>query len=414
MNVYAVRLFMTCAVISACLVVSAAVVGPLANLRKIDWSSYLSRSHKLPDFSVYRHLDTLPAERFPINATGSGRTLILGDIHGMNDSLHNLLNSLSYDSTHDSLIHVGDIVAKGPISGSLAVLSFMSTHNITGVRGNHDQKVIEWYGWLQWIHARPSARHWLSTLERRWASAEAAGEDDLEEWLERQYRRRGSGEKRWWKSIAKNWELLGPHYEIARAMTPEHYAYMVARPLALHIPSAHAFIVHAGMLASDPNYHPHHKKQPLAHAPELKSSGTKFSGKKARVEEMRRLQELALREDVPQNQDPFATQNMRSVLPDNTVTRGKDGKPWSNFWNRDMSLCDGFDGELEHAGHGKGKKNAKIHLPCYPATVIYGHAAGRGLDIKRWSLGLDSGCVCPLSFVLPSTSDLLLLASHMS
>jgi hypothetical protein len=32
-------------------------------------------------------------------------------------------------------------------------------------------------------------------------------------------------------------------------------------------------------------------------------------------------------------------------------------------------------------------------LPCYPATVIYGHAAKRGLDIKRWTKGLDSGCV---------------------
>lgn len=34
-------------------------------------------------------------------------------------------------------------------------------------------------------------------------------------------------------------------------------------------------------------------------------------------------------------------------------------------------------------------------LPCYPSTVVYGHAAARGLDIKRWSKGLDSGCVSP-------------------
>jgi hypothetical protein len=36
----------------------------------------------------------------------------------------------------------------------------------------------------------------------------------------------------------------------------------------------------------------------------------------------------------------------------------------------------------------------KNTLPCYPSTVIYGHSASRGLDVKRWSIGLDSGCVC--------------------
>lgn len=33
-------------------------------------------------------------------------------------------------------------------------------------------------------------------------------------------------------------------------------------------------------------------------------------------------------------------------------------------------------------------------LPCFPASVIYGHAAARGLDIGQWTFGLDTGCVC--------------------
>lgn len=32
-------------------------------------------------------------------------------------------------------------------------------------------------------------------------------------------------------------------------------------------------------------------------------------------------------------------------------------------------------------------------LRCSPVTVIYGHAAGRGLDIKPFSKGIDTGCV---------------------
>lgn len=32
-------------------------------------------------------------------------------------------------------------------------------------------------------------------------------------------------------------------------------------------------------------------------------------------------------------------------------------------------------------------------FPCEPSTVVYGHAATRGLDIKRYSMGLDTGCL---------------------
>lgn len=39
-------------------------------------------------------------------------------------------------------------------------------------------------------------------------------------------------------------------------------------------------------------------------------------------------------------------------------------------------------------------------LPCYPASVIHGHAASRGLDINRFSFGLDTGCVRSLFFIV--------------
>lgn len=42
-------------------------------------------------------------------------------------------------------------------------------------------------------------------------------------------------------------------------------------------------------------------------------------------------------------------------------------------------------------------------LPCKPSTVVYGHAAGRGLDLKRWSFGLDSGCVSYFFISSPTT-----------
>lgn len=51
-----------------------------------------------------------------------------------------LLAKLHYNSTNDLLIHTGDIVAKGPHSNEL--LSRFAGRDVTGVRGNNDQKVI--------------------------------------------------------------------------------------------------------------------------------------------------------------------------------------------------------------------------------------------------------------------------------
>ena len=100
------------------------------------------------------------------------------------DCRSRLLDKLSYDESSDKFIHVGDIVAKGPHKGSLAVLTYMSSHNITGVRGNHDQKVIEWRGWLDWIHAQPGGKKWLNALNDDWESHKV-DDDRLSEWIEK-------------------------------------------------------------------------------------------------------------------------------------------------------------------------------------------------------------------------------------
>lgn len=60
-----------------------------------------------------------------------------------------------------------------------------------------------------------------------------------------------------------------------------------------------------------------------------------------------------------------------------------------------MDLCDGYDDfwEDQSAVEDSDHDDEVDKLPCYASTVIYGHAATRGLDIKKWSKGLDSGCV---------------------
>lgn len=103
---------------------------------------------------------------------------------------------------------------------------------------------------------------------------------------------------------------------------------------------------------------------------------------------------------------------------------GKEGKPWAKVWNSIIKRCDGFVHELEAEdddvyegveeedewddilfGNLKSPK-----LPCYPSTVVYGHTASRRLDLKRWSKGIDTGCVC---LTIPRTFlKLLMLISR--
>ncbi|CAG8690522.1 10680_t:CDS:2, partial [Gigaspora rosea] len=75
--------------------------------------------------------------------------------------------------------------------------------------------------------------------------------------------------------------------------------------------------------------------------------------------------------DVPiDQQDPYDIMNMRNIKKNGKPTKFlKKGHSWSRFWN-----------------------NAQKSSPT-PKTVIYGHDASRGLNIKEFSFGLDSRCV---------------------
>ncbi|KAK7033157.1 phosphoric monoester hydrolase [Favolaschia claudopus] len=346
-----------------------------------NFTNFTVNSHSTPDFSRYKAPRTLSEDEFPINDR-KRRTIILGDIHGMNQPFHALLDKISFDPSSDALVHVGDIIAKGPNSED--ILSYMVAHNITGVRGNHDQKVIEWRTWLNWVTHLDGGKHFLNNFHRK---AEAADPDDPEHWAEKHIKKTSETNSKWWKLIPEGWKILSDHYRLARAMSDAEYQYLLSLPLVLHAPSAHTFIAHAGVLPSDPRYAPSHRRQPLARVPVLPDGLNQAEHPEKTLALLRRLQEAAILTEVPQNTDPWVNLNMRSILKDNSITRSKHGEPWANLWNRDMSLCAGFDGHLTRSS------KTKTPLSCYPATVVYGHAAARGLDIKRWSVGLDSGCV---------------------
>lgn len=71
----------------------------------------------------------------------SVRTIVVGDVHGCLDELQLLLKSCNFDSVHDRLIFVGDLVNKGP--KSFEVLRFIRDSEFECVTGNHELKLIQ-------------------------------------------------------------------------------------------------------------------------------------------------------------------------------------------------------------------------------------------------------------------------------
>ena len=95
------------------------------------------------------------------------------------------------------------------------------------------------------------------------------------------------------------------------------YEYLLSLPLVLHIPAIHTFTVHAGLLASDVSRSATDRRQPLAHHPKpLGLSSPAYD-----EDTLRFWQESALLSDIPQNNEPWVTLNMRSILKDHTIIR---------------------------------------------------------------------------------------------
>ncbi|KAH7106361.1 Metallo-dependent phosphatase [Auriculariales sp. MPI-PUGE-AT-0066] len=322
----------------------------------------------MPDFSQYIDMRTLTREDLDVDARR--QVLFVGDITGC--SIHSsqslyryfgrmlsvvcrqLLAKARYDPRRDTLIHTGDIITRGV--DSLGVLDWLSSHNILGVRGNNDQKVLEWRGWIEWVSSH-----------------------------------RGGGNERWMRfPIPSRWFFNGEVFHVAKIMTAKHYKYLLYLPVTLHLAPLHTLVVHAGLLPMDPTREPTSKSQPLAHLP-------KVHHPKPPTHLLRLAQEAAIVAEVPQNTEPWARLNMRSILEDGTVSRrSKAGEPWPVMWNAVMDMCDGFDSFTDMGNRQNGQlilnQKPKIKLPCHPVTVVYGHSAAHGLDINRWSKGIDTGC----------------------
>lgn len=133
------------------------------------------------------------------------RTIIVGDVHGCRAELEALLDRVAFASG-DRLIFVGDLVARGP--DSLGVLDVARRTGAIVVRGNHEQKLLDW-----------------RDARRAWMHGEAAAK----------------------KAIPPP-PIGRMHRDIARSLRPVDWKLLETAPFFVDLPEHGACVVHAGLI----------------------------------------------------------------------------------------------------------------------------------------------------------------------
>ena len=304
------------------------------------------------------------------------RLILIGDVHGAYDELKELLDKVGFDSTSgaDHVVFTGDVVAKGPKSGQvLDLLKKLEDREVGScVRGNHDDRVLKAYHRL---HQNAEGG------EEGEEDDEEGGEEDNEEDNDGQGRVEdveGDGaleemhgdlievqDKYSKRGKRRRQRKRTSDEAVAKTLTSAQAKYLAGCPLILRIPRAghnggELLVVHAGIVPG---------------IPLLK-------------------------------QDPKLLMNMRTIIsPEDKNHKGdiqigkgsrtRKGRHWAEIWNKwEESRVKGkfILGEEETVvtdvlweGVDEGRELG--------TTVVYGHYAAKGLDLRKWTKGLDSNCV---------------------
>ena len=77
----------------------------------------------------------------PTKPAPTGRTIVVGDVHGCRDEVERLLDLVRF-SAGDALYFLGDLLSRGP--DPEGVLALIRRTGAKSVRGNHDDALVKW------------------------------------------------------------------------------------------------------------------------------------------------------------------------------------------------------------------------------------------------------------------------------
>jgi hypothetical protein len=94
---------------------------------------------KVPDLA---RVDVLPEWHVPDHKSDS-KLILIGDVHGNLKELKKLLKKADYNQKKDHFVLLGDFITKG--EDSLGVINFAIDNGASCVRGNHEDKILNFY-----------------------------------------------------------------------------------------------------------------------------------------------------------------------------------------------------------------------------------------------------------------------------
>jgi hypothetical protein len=103
------------------------------------------------------------------------------------------------------LLHTGDLVAKSGVENALSSLDYFTRFNVMGPLGNHDDKVLRWRQWIDWVRITEEGERWLKKMEKK-------AKKDIKVYMDD--KRNGNGLAKW--KIPEGWKFGAEHYWIAK------------------------------------------------------------------------------------------------------------------------------------------------------------------------------------------------------
>ncbi|KAK1975263.1 Metallo-dependent phosphatase-like protein [Colletotrichum cereale] len=325
------------------------------------------------DLSV--HIASLPDRHRPSRAHPGRRLVVVGDVHGMRASLDRLLDHLRFDAAAgDHLVLAGDMINKGP--DSRGVLDLAMRLGASAVRGNHEDRVLLAHRGMQKTHVADEDAH---------GNPSAADDDNNNDEDEDDDDDDAPSEPE-----QDDLEpVVFPHGDsreraTARALSRKHLAWLASLPVILEAGPVEGLgdlvVVHAGLVPGVPLA----RQDPWA---VMNMRGLVYPREELRRQEAKRALEAARK---TQDASP------RVVVAGGPVTDAmieREHERRRRPGDREVAIpTDRRDGASSWPKAWDAHQRA---LPeASPRTAVaYGHDSKRGLNIGRFTFGLDSGCV---------------------
>ncbi|KAI0173768.1 calcineurin-like phosphoesterase [Pestalotiopsis sp. NC0098] len=314
-----------------------------------------------PPLKGLKALETLPSSKLPTSSPSSPRLIVIGDVHGQLKELKALLAKVEYSKERgDHVILTGDLINKGPDSPGVVQLAM--DIGASGVRGNHEDRILL-------AHANSEARNVIGPSGSGGKISDLKGStpssaDDMDE-----------------PSLAGQSGSQSAELQIARSLTKQQRDWLADLPVILKVGPIEGYgnvvVVHAGLvpgvaLENQDPWAVMHMRTLVYPAEEVRRQRIK------KVLEDYASQQAKKHISVPNaevDKELELSKQRGDGAGDHDVslpTEGRDGQSWSDAWN---------------------ESQGKIKSDSDKTTVVYGHDAKKGLNVQKYSYGLDSSCV---------------------